>query len=102
MSTPFIGERFTFTQPDGTRLEVIGWGNQDGAVFETPDGFRVVKDPLTGFYQYASLDSAGNLTASGFEAHTVEPHIIGLKPRTAGPTAFASLIAGVGWGAGQK
>lgn len=35
MSFPFFGEEFTFTQPDGTRFAVRGWGDQNHAVFET-------------------------------------------------------------------
>ncbi len=55
MSFPFYGKQFTFTQPDGTKLEVKGWGDQHHAVFETLDGYTVVEDPVTGFYQYAQL-----------------------------------------------
>jgi hypothetical protein len=44
MSFPFFGEEFTFTQPDGTRLAVRGWGDQHGAVFETLDGYTVTRD----------------------------------------------------------
>jgi M6 family metalloprotease-like protein len=53
MATNFNGATFTFRQPDGTELRVKGWGNQHHAVFETLDGFTVVKDPATGFYEYA-------------------------------------------------
>jgi len=55
MSVPFFGKPFSFTQPDGTRLDVHGWGDQHHAVFETLDGFTVVEDPVTGFYQYARV-----------------------------------------------
>ena len=66
MPQPFINERFTFTQPDGTELEVVGTGNQFEAVFETPDGYTVVKEPFSGFYQYAQLSAdATRLEPSG-------------------------------------
>ena len=50
MATPFIGETFTFTQPDGSKLQVRGWGDQHYAVFETQDGYTVTKNPDTGFW----------------------------------------------------
>ena len=53
MPTPFVNERFTFTNPDGSTFEVIGRGNQFFAHFETADGYTVVKDPQSGFYSYA-------------------------------------------------
>ena len=45
MATPFIGKRFTFTQPDGTKIQLRGWGDQHYAVFETPDGYTVTVFP---------------------------------------------------------
>jgi len=102
MSIPFFGREFTFTQPDGTKLKVKGWGNQDKAVFETLDGFTVTRDPVTGFYQYAALSNDGNdLVASGFQADMVNPRNLGLSKsirtnRSSGPPsdAIASGLTG--------
>ena len=55
MSTPFFGKTFSFVQPDGTRLEVRGWGDQHQAVFETLDGYTVTRNPATGFFELAEL-----------------------------------------------
>jgi M6 family metalloprotease-like protein len=55
MSFPFFGQEFTFTQPDGTRLPVRGWGDQHHAVFETLDGYSITKNPVSGFYEYATI-----------------------------------------------
>ncbi|HSM73430.1 MAG TPA: metalloprotease, partial [Desulfobacterales bacterium] len=60
MPTPFFDEEFTFTNPDGSTIQVRGWGNQHYAVFETLDGYTVVKDPETGFYKYATLSEDKN------------------------------------------
>jgi M6 family metalloprotease-like protein len=57
MATPFSGETFTFTQPDGTTLTVRGWGDQHYAVFETLDGYTVTKNPGTGFWEVAQLSA---------------------------------------------
>ena len=55
MASPFIGKTFEFTQPDGTTFEVRGLGDQHYAVFETLDGYTVVKNPSTGFFEIAQL-----------------------------------------------
>jgi M6 family metalloprotease-like protein len=59
MSTPFSGKVFTFTQPDGTQFKVRGFGDQHHAVFETLDGYTVVRNPATGFYEVAQLSPDG-------------------------------------------
>ena len=59
VATPFRDKPFTFTQPDGTKLQVRGTGDQHYAVFETLDGFTVVKNPTTGFYEVARLSADG-------------------------------------------
>jgi len=57
MATPFSGKTFTFTQPDGTKIQVRGRGDQHYAVFETLDGYTVVKNPSTGFFEIAQLSN---------------------------------------------
>ena len=59
MATPFSGKTFTFTQPDGTKIQVRGWGDQHYAVFETLDGYTVVKNPTTRFFEIAQLSNDG-------------------------------------------
>ncbi len=81
MTTPFIDEQFTFTNPDGSTIEVKGTGNQYYATFETLDGFTVVKDPDTGFYKYAQLsDDKNELLAVESKLEEVDPHSLGLRP----------------------
>ena len=60
MATRFTGQVFTFTQPDGTPIQLRGWGDQYYAVFETMDGYTVTKNPATGFWEVARLTSDGN------------------------------------------
>ena len=57
MSTPFHGKIFTFTQPDGTRIRVRGFGDQHHAVFETLDGYTLVRNPASGFFEVAQLSA---------------------------------------------
>ena len=81
MSMPFFGKQFTFRQPDGTELDVRGWGNNERALFETLDGFTLIKDPVTGYYQYAAVNAAGDdLVATGFQAGVVSAETLGLAP----------------------
>lgn len=81
MSSPFINEEFTFTNPDGKPIRVRGWGNQYYAVFETLDGYTVVKDPGTGYYMYAKLsDDKTTLLPTNVKAGEAVPQSLGLAP----------------------
>ncbi|TKB60710.1 MAG: M6 family metalloprotease domain-containing protein, partial [Nitrospira sp.] len=81
MSTPFVNKEFTFTNPDGSTIQVRGSGNQYYAVFETLDGFTVVKDPGTGFYKYAKLsDDKNELLPTDAKVGEVDPQSLGLQP----------------------
>ena len=60
MSMPFRRRLFTFTQPDGTQIELLGSGDQNYATFETLDGYTVTKDPATGYYEVARVSTDGN------------------------------------------
>src|SRR5262245_27799148 len=59
MATRFDGKIFTFTQPDGTKIQLRGFGDQHYAVFETLDGFTVTKNPVTGYYEVARVNADG-------------------------------------------
>lgn len=69
MSIPFFDEEFTLTQPDGSTLEVRGWGNHKNATFKTKDGVTVAKDPVTGYYRPVSeLENSGSsITAESLD-----------------------------------
>src|SRR5262245_41781732 len=60
MAARFDGQIFTFTQPDGTSIQLRGWGDQYYAVFETLDGYTVTKNPATGYWEVAQLSSDEN------------------------------------------
>lgn len=80
MPIAFFGKEFLFEQPDGSKIRLLGWGNQHFAVFEDPNGYTVIKDPATGFYQYARLssDKAG-FEPSGKNVGAVDPASLGLE-----------------------
>jgi M6 family metalloprotease-like protein len=81
MPVPFLNEEFTFTNPDGSTFQVRGWGNQYYAVFETLDGFTVVKDAASGFFKYACLSEDKNsLLPTDANVGQVDPRTLGLRP----------------------
>lgn len=89
MSYPFFDQTFTFTQPDGSKLEVRGTGDQRQAIFETVDGYTVVPDPISGFWHYAQVSNDGDaLIPSGVRPGAALPQSLGLAPR-ARPTPAA-------------
>lgn len=95
MPTPFVNERFTFTNPDGSNFEVIGRGNQFFAHFETADGYTVVKDPQSGFYSYAE-SSNGNGHLSPIKNGIVgkaDPRTLNLRKHARVSTSVAREIA---------
>jgi M6 family metalloprotease-like protein len=94
VSHPFQGAVFTFTQPNGERIKVRGWGDQNSAVFETLDGFTVVRNPQTGFYEIAKRASDGvSLEPSGHRPGFALVSALGIPPGlrpsvAAAPTQF--------------
>src|SRR5688572_15093504 len=72
MAMRFQNKRFTFTQPDGSKIEVRGTGDQHYAVFENLDGFTVVENPTTGFWEIAQVSADGTrLEPAGVAASNV-------------------------------
>lgn len=80
MPRPFLDEEFTFTNPDNSTIRVRGTGNQYHAVFETLDGYTVVRDPSSGYYVYATLSPDKNqLVPTGSKVGEAEPQSLGLQ-----------------------
>lgn len=74
MSVQFNGKEFTFTQPDGSHFDVRGFGDQHQARFETLDGYTVVRNPHSGFFEIATLsDSGDELQPLGALAGEIDP-----------------------------
>ena len=78
MPSPFVGELFTFGNPDGSEVTLRGWGNQFQAVFETLDGYTVVQGD-DGDYEYAKLaDDGETLVPSGARVGAAGPETLAL------------------------
>ncbi len=81
MAYPFFNKEFTFTQPDGTKFQAIGRGNQIYATFETASGHTIIRNSEDGFYSYAALDPITNrLVPTSYIVGTVDLKDIDLKP----------------------
>ena len=68
-----------FTQPDGTRIWLLGRGDEFSAVFETLDGYTVVFDQASRAYCYARRADDGQLVSTGVLAHRGDPAALGLS-----------------------
>lgn len=55
MSVPFSSKPMPLRQPDGSIVEAHASGNQHYATFLTKDGYALVQDPASGFWEYANL-----------------------------------------------
>jgi len=78
-AAPFA-KTIRFTQPDGTRIELWGEGDEFQAVFKH-QGYPVVFDVARKAYMYAALSPDGSgLIATAFEAGKADPRTLGLDP----------------------
>ncbi len=86
LATPFLhaapfAERFSFTQPGGTTIELWGQGDEFSAVFETLDGYTVVFDATLRAYCYAGLSADGSrLLPTSLVVGAGDPRSLSLAP----------------------
>lgn len=64
---PANPEPFQIAQPDGTMLQVIMRGDEFQGWMETSDGYTIVRNPATEFYEYATHGAGGELIPSGIQ-----------------------------------
>ena len=76
-AAPF-DQQIGFTQPDGTRLQLHGKGDEFSAVFETLDGYTVVFDQAQKAYCFAERNANGQLVSTGVQAQRGNPVALGL------------------------
>jgi len=73
-----FGERLSLAQEQGPDIDLIVFGDEFYARYETPGGYTVVFDPDKGLYCYAALSDAGALASTGVPATSAPP--AGLAP----------------------
>jgi hypothetical protein len=74
--TAIIGENLTFEQENGPEVELVVYGDEFYARYETGDGYSVVYDYRRGLFCYALLID-GELVSSGVSLEESRP--AGLK-----------------------
>jgi M6 family metalloprotease-like protein len=62
---PHRGQHVMLTQPDGSVADVVVWGDEFYVRAESPDGYALAHNPVTGFIDYAAATGDGELVASG-------------------------------------
>jgi len=77
-AAPFRDLPLSFTQPDGTKIELRGTGDEFYAVFETLDGYTVLFDQARRAYCFAQAGPGGDLVSSGVEVQRQDPAALGL------------------------
>ncbi len=77
LAAPF-DKQISFRQPDGTVIQLHGWGDEFQATFETLDGFTVVFDQTPKAYCYAHRGTSGDLESVGAQVHLADPEALGL------------------------
>ena len=76
-AAPF-DEQISFKQPDGTVIQLHGWGDEFHATFETLDGFTVLFDQAAQAYCYARQEGSGELVSLGVQVQQGNPVALGL------------------------
>ncbi|MBN2035246.1 MAG: hypothetical protein JW768_00755 [Chitinispirillaceae bacterium] len=61
---PYMGEEQVFTQPDGSRIPLVLYGDEFFIRAETREGYTVVRDSKTGWFCYARLSDKGDAFVS--------------------------------------
>ncbi len=96
LAAPYDGAPFELLQPDGEGVEVLVWGDEYYQHVETPDGYTLVRDPLSRIICYARLDAAGQaLVSTGVRAGDPAAAGLGLPRHVKVPSSVrrASALA---------
>lgn len=70
-AAPHNGEEFSFSQPDGSLVPVLVWGDEFHQDVESPDGYSLIRDE-DGWICYAVLSSDGSEYVSNGVRYTGE------------------------------
>jgi M6 family metalloprotease-like protein/MYXO-CTERM domain-containing protein len=96
-ASPLHGVHRELTQPDGSQVEVVLWGDEYYIRAETPNGYALVLDPDTHFISYAVESPDGDLVSSGVVYDGVAGHdalaSLGLVPGARRSKAMREAIA---------
>ncbi len=81
LAAPMFGAQWKLRQPDGTWVDVLIFGDEYYQDVETPNGYTLIRDPVTNVICYAKLSVDGNtLLSTGVRVGTQDPFSLGLQP----------------------
>jgi len=81
LAVPACPIPITLTQPDGTSFEATLWGDEWSSGLETADGYTVLQDQITGYWEYARRSAGGDLEQSGLRPRVHDPAGEGIQVR---------------------
>lgn len=81
LAVPACPIPITLTQPDGTSFGATLWGDEWSGGVETVDGYTVLQDPITGYWEYARRSAGGDLEQSGLRPGVHDPAGEGIQVR---------------------
>jgi len=67
------------SQPDGTKIRIIRFGDEWQNWYETEDGYTVIKDKDSGWWYYAESDKIHGIKKSSHAAGIVKPEENNIK-----------------------
>lgn len=81
-AAPMFGVEWKLKQPDGKFVDVRIWGDEYYQDVESPDGYTLVRDPVTNVICYAKLSADGNeYVSTGIRVGSRSPASLGLQKR---------------------
>ena len=81
-AAPLFGKIFDLRQPDGSMIKARVWGDEFYQVVESPDGYTLVRDPISREICYAELSVDGDeLVSTGISASGPLTDRTQIKPR---------------------
>jgi M6 family metalloprotease-like protein len=76
-----FGTEWKLKQPNGEFVDVRIFGDEYYQDVETPDGYTLIRDPVTGIICYASVSTDGNeYVSTGVPVGAADPVSLGLQP----------------------
>lgn len=68
LAAPYYGEEFHLAQPDGSNVPVLVWGDEFFQRVESPDGFTLIRDSISGWICYAEVSTdSSELVSTGIK-----------------------------------
>lgn len=81
LAVPACPGPIMLAQPDGALFEATLWGDERSGGAETSNGYTVLQNHITGYWEYARRSPDGGLEPSGLRPGEHDPESEGIHPR---------------------